>query len=102
MWRDVKISKDMHVSSQDTALAYDSPLFRKSLSARLLTKSLHFFPIPPFVPKTARGVAGGGGEEEERSHSHDHNSLLVLPFLLFAPRRWILWICSGFTLSSGA
>ena len=60
MWRDVKISKDMHVSSQDMALAYDSPLFRKRFSARLLRKSLHFFPIPPFVPKTARGVGGGG------------------------------------------
>ena len=61
MWGDLKISKDMHVSSQDMALAYDSPLFRESLSARLLRKSLHFFPIPPFVPKTARGVGGVGG-----------------------------------------
>ena len=57
VWRDVKISKDMHVSSQDMALAYDWPLFRESLSARLLRRSLHFFPIPPFVPKTT-----GGGE----------------------------------------
>ena len=59
VWRDLKISKDMHVSSQDMALAYDSPLFRKSLSANLLRKSMHFFPIPPFVPKTARGVGRG-------------------------------------------
>ena len=36
VWEDFKISKDMHVSSQDTALAYDSPLFQESLSARLL------------------------------------------------------------------
>ena len=97
VWRDLKISKDMHVSSQDMTLAYDSPLFRESLSARLLRKSLHFFPIPPFVPKTTRGGVG-----EKRSHFHDHNSLLVLPFLLFAPRRSILWICSGYTLSSDA
>ena len=59
VWRDFKISKDMHVSSQDMALAYDSPLFRKHFSARLLRKSFHFFPILPFVPKTARGVGGG-------------------------------------------
>ena len=82
VWRYFKISKDLHVSSQDMALAYDSPLFRESLSARLLRKS---FPIPPFVPKTTRGGAGG----EERFHFHDHNSLLVLPFLLFAPRKSI-------------
>ena len=62
VWRDLKISKDMHVSSQDMALTYDSPLFRESLSARLLRKSLHFFPIPPFVPKTTGGGDGGGGE----------------------------------------
>ena len=61
MWRDVKISKDMHVSSQDMALAYDSPLFRESLSARLLRRSLHFSPIPPFVPKT---TVGGGGRKD--------------------------------------
>ena len=76
------------------ALASDSPFFRESLYARLLRESLHFFPIPPFVPKTTVGGAG-----EERSHFHDHNSLLVLPFLLFAPRRSI---CSGYTLSSDA
>ena len=81
----------MHVSSQDMALAYDSPLFRESLSARLLRKSLHFFPIPPFVP-------GRGGRG--KIPFHDHNSLLVLPFLLFAPRRRS--ICSGYTLSSDA
>ena len=60
MWRDFKISKDMHVSSQDMALAYDSPLFRESLSARLLRRSLHFSPIPPFVPKTTVGGGRGG------------------------------------------
>ena len=60
VWRDLKISKDMHVSSQDMALAYDSPLSRESLSARLLRKSLHFFPIPPFVPKTTEGGGGRG------------------------------------------
>ena len=63
VWRDLRISKDMHVyvSSQDMALAYDSPLFRESLSARLLRKSLHFFPIiPPFVAKTTEGGGGGG------------------------------------------
>ena len=38
VWRDLKISKDMHVWSQDMALAYDSPLFRESLPARLLKK----------------------------------------------------------------
>ena len=81
----------MHVSSQDMALAYDSPLFRESLSARLLRKSLHFFPIPPFVP-------GRGGRG--KIPFHDHNSLLVLSFLLFAPRRRS--ICSGYTLSSDA
>ena len=58
VWKDSKISKDMHVSSQDMALAYDSPLFRESLSARLLRKSLHFPPIPPFVPKTTKGEGG--------------------------------------------
>ena len=61
MWGDFKISNDMHVSSQDMARAYDSPLFRESLSARLLRKSLHFFPIPLFVPKATRGGGGGGG-----------------------------------------
>ena len=81
VWRDLNISKwDMHVSSQDMALAYDSPLFRESLSATLLRKSLHVFPIPPFVPKP---TGRGGGVGKERSHLHDHNSLLVLPFLLF-------------------
>ena len=44
----------------------------------------------------------GGGGEEERSHFHDHNSLMVLPFHLFAPRRSILWICSSYKLSSDA
>ena len=76
VWRDFEISKDMHVSSQDMALAYDSTLFRESLYARVLGKCLHFFPIPPFVPKTTSGWG-----EEERSHFHDHNSLLVLPFI---------------------
>ena len=73
------------------ALAYDSPLFRERFSARLLRKSLHFFPIPPFVP---------GRRGREKIPFHDHNSLLVLPFLLFAPRRRS--ICSGYTLSSDA
>ena len=82
VWRDFKISKDMHVSSQDMALAYDSPLFQENLSARLLRKS---FPIPPFVPKTTRGGAG------ESSHFHDHNSLLILPLFLFAPRKSIFF-----------
>ena len=92
VWRDLKISKDMHVSSQDMALTYDSPLFRESLSARLLRKSLHFFLTPPFVPKTAGGGMGGGGRGKERSHFHDHNALLVLPFLLFGfvlVTRWV-------------
>ena len=82
VWRDFKISKDMHVSSQDMAVAYDSPLFQENLSARLLRKS---FPIPPFVPKTTRGGAG------ESSHFHDHNSLLILPLFLFAPRKSIFF-----------
>ena len=61
----------MHVSSPDMALAYDSPLFWESLSAR--------FPHSSVCAKNhGRGVQG-----EERSHFHDHNSLLVLPFLLF-------------------
>ena len=65
VWRDLKISKDMHVSSQDMALAYYSPLFRVSLSARLLRKSLHFFPHSSVCAKNhgrgrGEGVARGG------------------------------------------
>ena len=93
VWRDFEIAKDMHVSSQDMALAYNSTLFRESLSARLLKKVCIFSTFLRLCQKPQGG-------REERSHFHDHNSLLVLPFHLFAPRRSILWICSGYTLSS--
>ena len=53
----------------------------------------------PFLRLCQKPQEGGWGLGEERSHFHDHNSLLVLPFLLFAPRRSI---CSGYTLSSDA
>ena len=33
LWKGLTISKDMHVLSQDMALAYDSPFFLESLSA---------------------------------------------------------------------
>ena len=93
VWRDLKISKDMHVSSQDMALAHYSPLFRESLSARLLRKSLHFFPHSSVCAKNhGRGPGEGGWRGEERSHFHEHNSLLVLPFLLFGfvlVTRWV-------------
>ena len=57
VWTDRTNSKDMFVLKLEMALAYDLPFFflgggRGSLSARLLRKSLHSFPIPPFVPKT--------------------------------------------------
>ena len=55
VWRDFKISKDMHVSSQDMALAYDWPLFRESLSARLLRKCLHFSPFLRLCQKLQEG-----------------------------------------------
>ena len=60
VWGDLKISKDMHVSSQDMALAYDSPLFRESLSARLLRKCLHFSPFLRLCQKPQEGWGGGG------------------------------------------
>ena len=50
VWTDPKISNDMHVLRH-------LPFLRESLSARLLRKNLHSFPVPPFVPKTrGRGV----------------------------------------------
>ena len=70
----VKIPKDVLVLKQDMALAYDLPFWGESLSARLLRKSLHSFPILPFVPKNQGG---------KRTHFHVNNSLLVIPFLVF-------------------
>ena len=58
-------------------MAYDLPFWGgggESLSARLLKKSLHSFPIRPFVPKNQGG---------KRTHFHVNNSLLVIPCLVF-------------------
>ena len=64
------MSKDMHVSRQDMALAYVSPLFRESLSARLLRKSLHF----PHSSVCAKNHKGRG---EERSEDRFFGFVLV-------------------------
>ena len=63
VWRDLKISKDMHVWSQDMALAYDSPLFRESLPARLLKKVCIVSPFLRLCRKP-RGWGGGGWKKD--------------------------------------
>ena len=55
MWRDVKISKDMHVSSQDMALAYDSPLFGKVCPLGCSEKVCIFSPFLRLCQKLQEG-----------------------------------------------
>ena len=57
VWRDFKISKDMHVSSGDMALAYDSPLFPESLLRKVAQKKFSFF--SPFLRLYQKPQGGG-------------------------------------------
>ena len=65
VWRDVKISKDMHVSSQDMALAYDSPLFGNVSPLGCSEKVCIFSPFLRLCQKPQGGWGGGGGRRRK-------------------------------------
>ena len=86
----------MRVLSQDMALAYDLPFISGKFVRLVAQKKFAFLPHSSIRAKN---------QEDKRSHFHINNSCpnnsgTSFSFHSHAPRRSILWICSGYTLNS--